>query len=874
MNTEVAKRREQNLRMRAHSELNPHVSTWVFYNDPSAKRELMRVWAELPDAAREALANEVRELVPGKIVVYRTLREADSVDALGGSSVTDSRQSRGNGNVHAFEIRPDDILLHYGMSESWLSSKAYAHEREIILRPDARPVHLDERASHAAAQTVRGASAGSGKIGAYREVVDRTAFHRRVSDEWWPSIEDAARLLQRAPYELNVGYGNPSALGCGHFGCVFELPEYPGKVLKITGDPSDAAAAQAVLNVGGDLPNVVRVYGVFVFPRAKHPGYLFGLVLERLSPVADRESMGIEDIIEPMSWQKLSPRELVERMRVGGDDELLPRPAKPERAAHMAEVLDGLDALRAIGVVLHDVRHDNVMVDADGKWKLSDLGVNEASEVEVPELHEFDLLGALKGNGRKGSHVAARTSGAGATAPKVTIRRGRGWDAWDFIDVVFPESAGGLTWHWYTPRGGTVGRVSYQLMNVTRPDGREADGAEPELKAERAKALRIARKADNDEYDGEVETVTKHAKARVKSGAPVFTWEPRKIHEVQVGDSRVVYSVVEPNLDDPRRSVEAHVHLSSLRTPAKARGSGSGRRAMETFLAAVDAELGLPVTLGASPLDTRTKLGRLVQFYQSLGFVLTGRSINPVGHPEMMRKASVALGHARAAKGAAGLPPESERRQRIRDAAKRGEWGKGWYQRAEEEIRTVARAWGVDPIYVAVAVAATSPATPVIQGPRMARGGGRGSNIAKARRVVKTQALTGKGSTALHRATPGMSLLRTFETCTATGASPVACLTVTFPKPGRVKTHAFVRNLLGYGDPVTVDTLVGREVAGRSIDVTEARHEAIAADIRAVALELGWQPREVMAAVWTAAGGSGDLNLATTAERQLGRSGS
>lgn len=79
------------------------------------------------------------------------------------------------------------------------------------------------------------------------------------------------------------------------------------------------------------------------------------------------------------------------------------------------------------------------------------------------------------------------------------------------------------------------------------------------------------------------------------------------------------------------------VEIQSVRTPPAKRGKGAARHAMETFLAAVDRELGYPVVLGASPLDKKTKLSRLVTFYQGLGFELTGKKYNPDGDPEMRR---------------------------------------------------------------------------------------------------------------------------------------------------------------------------------------------------------------------------------------------
>ena len=221
---------------------------------------------------------------------------------------------------------------------------------------------------------------------------------------------------------------------------------------------------------------------------------------------------------------------------------------------------------------------------------------------------------------------------------------------------------------------------------------------------------------------------------------------------------------------------------------------------------------------------------------------------------------------------AAALPHQRTRLRRIREAARAGAHGRGWYTDAENEIALVARAWGVSPEYVAVAVAATSPATPVIASPRMQRGGGKASNIGKARATIKGIVARGIGGTPLKPTTPGLSRLRAFEECVAGGGPEPTCVEVAFPDPEHVKTHAFVRNLLGIEDAVTVDRQVAKVVYGEpDARVTERQYQLIVQDIRAVARELGWTPREVMAAVWTAAGGSGALRLATDRERAIQR---
>lgn len=96
---------------------------------------------------------------------------------------------------------------------------------------------------------------------------------------------------------------------------------------------------------------------------------------------------------------------------------------------------------------------------------------------------------------------------------------------------------------------------------------------------------------------------------------------------VKLGNTTLIYGVASDG-----KSAE----IISVRTPATKRKAGSARAALETFLAETDAR-GMTVKLGASPLDSKTQLGKLVRFYQSLGFEPTGRSINAAGEPEMVR---------------------------------------------------------------------------------------------------------------------------------------------------------------------------------------------------------------------------------------------
>ncbi|MDR2364579.1 MAG: LPD5 domain-containing protein [Zoogloeaceae bacterium] len=126
----------------------------------------------------------------------------------------------------------------------------------------------------------------------------------------------------------------------------------------------------------------------------------------------------------------------------------------------------------------------------------------------------------------------------------------------------------------------------------------------------------------------------------------VFDWSVGKNtnRAKKMGDTTILYGF-------NGKSAE----IISLRTTGTKRGKGSARRAMEQFLREADAQ-GIPVNLYASPLDKRTKDFRLQAFYRQLGFVPTGRTINPLGDPEMRREAA----KTREQEKAAGAKPKPE----------------------------------------------------------------------------------------------------------------------------------------------------------------------------------------------------------------------
>lgn len=80
------------------------------------------------------------------------------------------------------------------------------------------------------------------------------------------------------------------------------------------------------------------------------------------------------------------------------------------------------------------------------------------------------------------------------------------------------------------------------------------------------------------------------------------------------------------------------LHIIAIRVPQRKRRKGTGSLLLRAMLFLADVGYGdYHVELAASPLDKRTRLDRLVPWYERHGFKRTGEAINPLGHPKMSR---------------------------------------------------------------------------------------------------------------------------------------------------------------------------------------------------------------------------------------------
>lgn len=100
----------------------------------------------------------------------------------------------------------------------------------------------------------------------------------------------------------------------------------------------------------------------------------------------------------------------------------------------------------------------------------------------------------------------------------------------------------------------------------------------------------------------------------------------RGIVDEKIGSSTISYQLGDDGI----------LKIFSLRTPQAKRGQGSANETMQQIVSRAD-EYGIPITLDASPLDKKTRLDKLVNFYKKFGFEPTGEKVNILGDPVMFR---------------------------------------------------------------------------------------------------------------------------------------------------------------------------------------------------------------------------------------------
>lgn len=124
----------------ALDKLHAPLNGWVFYGSAGDKKELMETYQTLRGQEKAALTKAVKRAMGQKATMYRRLKPGQKPSSMGGMSLHIDNPKMGT--VHAFEVAASDVLLHPDVPGTPLASKAFGHEREAILKPDARPRYL------------------------------------------------------------------------------------------------------------------------------------------------------------------------------------------------------------------------------------------------------------------------------------------------------------------------------------------------------------------------------------------------------------------------------------------------------------------------------------------------------------------------------------------------------------------------------------------------------------------------------------------------------------------------------------------------------------------------------------------------------------
>ena len=169
-------------------------------------------------------------------------------------------------------------------------------------------------------------------------------------------------------------------LGCGTFGCAYLRRDYPQQVVKVTGDPSEVAAAERVIAArkhGHKLPGVVKFYRVF----AVRDSDLCIVIQERLSPLRENEYAMVEEQHHRIYNLGSGNNEAAQRKmakKIGEHYGVNP--------SEVYSLIRVFPELRGVGVEYHDLHEGNVLRTSSGHLKVIDLGISRSGNVKVREV--------------------------------------------------------------------------------------------------------------------------------------------------------------------------------------------------------------------------------------------------------------------------------------------------------------------------------------------------------------------------------------------------------------------------------------------------------------------------------------------------------
>jgi len=209
---------------------------------------------------------------------------------------------------------------------------------------------------------------------------------RRETKAWRKKAARGLFELQELGFRFD-----PRQQGCGMFGCVFAGRPY---VIKITGDPTEAANAHTVMQAGQCL-GVVHIYAVYGLSDSG----LYAILMEPLEPLTKREKDWVDEWalddsradVEGGDMTQDEYEELVEEAMDDAPSSILDYLIPWRGGTEVSSLVVALDCMYDLGIEYTDGHSDNVMarVSSSGVRELVyvDLGFSSGPSTRVPVLH-------------------------------------------------------------------------------------------------------------------------------------------------------------------------------------------------------------------------------------------------------------------------------------------------------------------------------------------------------------------------------------------------------------------------------------------------------------------------------------------------------
>lgn len=128
--------RESALLQDVEDALGAPLRMWIHYGSGADKADLLQAYADLTAPQKAVLHRAVEAEVPTPLVAYRRVK---GTETNAGTSLSLAKPPAHVPHV-AYRVAADDLLV----PPSWLVTHAFGHEREVLLRPGARPPTVEE----------------------------------------------------------------------------------------------------------------------------------------------------------------------------------------------------------------------------------------------------------------------------------------------------------------------------------------------------------------------------------------------------------------------------------------------------------------------------------------------------------------------------------------------------------------------------------------------------------------------------------------------------------------------------------------------------------------------------------------------------------